>query len=292
MAEQETGAPGAMDALDLAAGGPRRTQPGEIPREAKISFAIGIALLVALLIWPIVMMVLSRMTADAPATTTTAPAPSAPSAPARPGDAVLPGKRSGSSANLGGGAPTGTLTENNSNDPEPPMARPCYMLLRSFKAFLYEASHLPKGQEPGSLDLSAIFPAGSLDGASAETLSNLELAQFRVARMPVQAIRILHEGHYTGGAKSYEFEVVSIGNAGEELSAYGTIAIDPTSSAPRIVNLTELEPFDNSGGAHTTAFEAEQQKDAPNLLLPGVNTGGPAAADTGKSKALYPFVIQ
>lgn len=295
-------------ALERLGSKPRRPrQDTEIPREAKISFALGISVIVILIAIPIVSIVLRKITAE------DAPPPPAPGA-ATPGPVATnappkPKTSSGSSgtslpAEIGGASTPGQGPV----ELEPPMPPHAFAILRGLQALANEASHLAPGVEEGSIDPATVLPEGCLDGASTEVITNLQLFELRVARQPVVAMRVTSWSPNGPAASAYSVELMSSLPTGEELVSRGTVVIgEPVGGTAHLVGLSELEPFDATGVFITAlsynnyAADADTQKPADNgapqpsgagILLPGQGAAAPFPAEGVSQRARYPFVLR
>src|SRR5207253_6280786 len=103
----------------------------------------------------------------------------------------------------------------------------------------------------------------ALEGAPSEVLTNLTLAQLRVARVPVLGLRVLGEVRSTH-TRCFDFEVLSAAPSGEELVARGRIELAPGADEEqqRITRFDALEPFE-AGGGTVTAATFDQARAAP-----------------------------
>src|SRR5581483_7560988 len=173
--------------------------------EAKISFTAGLAIIVLVICVPVVSW-LTRVDEPAPQPPVpAAPAPP-PSSPGLASDSTARPRSAASASSNGGPVSAGTP----STDPvvEAPMPVSALTVLKGLYAHLNAASHLPPGVIPGNLDPAQDLPEGALDGSPAEVMTNLQLAQLRVASQPALALRVVREERSTVAYK-FDLEIVS-----------------------------------------------------------------------------------
>jgi hypothetical protein len=241
---------GGIKKYEVGEAGPRAKKTEKTPREAKIAFAIGISLILALIALPILGF-LMRETRDKPA---------ARSAPASVASRPAPARAS-SDGGGGGGGGGGGLGGGGDADPDEtvsaPMSQPAYRTLLGLWRFFYENSHRRLGEE--LVPASQCLPDGALDGASEDVMKSFKLAQLRVRQVPLEGLKILAESPTPAGP-CFSYELMARTPAGEVV-AHGTIQLGP--SGEKFMIVSKLDP-PGSFDAPSPAIDAPE----PSVAAP------------------------
>ncbi len=281
----------------------RKAEP-KYPREAKISFAVGISLIVLIGLIPVIRVVMNSLVKPdgEPAPATTAPASSTSSSgEARVAQAGGGGGYTAGNPNWRGAAPAPASTgdapapKTRSEEEEAvPMTPAAYETLKRLWRYIYEMSHLQKNAPTANPKEGDWFAPEMLEGTTDEALKNLTLVQLRVAHQPLLGLRVLSEEHNLG-VTTFQLEVISMGPGELEVSASTRIdlAVAPSEEAMRIVRFERLGAFEDG----TPHAEEGAAPDAATSEPPSVRAGRlpPPRSVDGNAQPLdtrYPFTIR
>jgi hypothetical protein len=280
-----------------------RRLEAKYPREAKISFAVGVSLLVFVGLIPVVRIAMNSLVKpDEQAATTTAPATTASSSSGPQAGAARPvsggGPAIGDAGFRGGQAPASSgdapPPKTRPDDDEIPMSPTAYETLKRLWHYIYEMSHLPKNAQSPNPKEGDWFLPEMLEGAPDDVVKNLMLLQLRVAHQPLLGLRVLSEEHNLG-LTTFQLEVVSMGPNDIEISASTRVDLAVAAKedeAMRIVRFERLEAFDDvathaeEGGAPEATAEPPAVR-AGRLPPPQSADGAAQAVDTR-----YPYTIR
>jgi hypothetical protein len=290
-APAKAGAP-SFDASKLRA----RRNETEIPRAAKVSFALGLGTLAMIFLILIVQAYLrhrefedieeQKRQAEAAAN---APRPPAPEAAPKAKVYDNLGGGGGGGGGFVGADGGGKIEDQNDGIPMPSAH---YAVLHSLKSLLYDAGHDAK--RAMSDDPTLTFPPGAFDGCPPESLNNLQDARLNAAHFNIALLRIL--GSTTAGTSvAYKLEAQATAPDGSNVVSRGEIEIADGSDQQAVIQrFQSMTPFDEPAampppGDGKPPAEGSTQPSFRGLPPP---TGFVKATSAGPSQAGYPFDIR